>query len=158
MSINKRSRSLVRTIAQTMSSNKNSNNSTNIKCTNFIGNTCLHRTESWIKLYPFLKKCTPKCTPFFKTCTLAHKSTYNRVKLSLIYTRWEQMFKYFDGLFTRNSFFFFSEEILSFKIYWISVCFSISTPNHTALVVSLYIAYHYIYILNSLYFFSRSHQ
>jgi hypothetical protein len=24
-----------------MSSNKNSNNSTNIKCTNFIGNTCL---------------------------------------------------------------------------------------------------------------------
>ncbi len=41
MSINKRSRSFVRTIAQTMSSNKNSNNSTNIKCTNFIGNTCL---------------------------------------------------------------------------------------------------------------------
>ena len=41
MSINKRSRSLVRTIALTMSSNKNSNNSTNIKCTNFIGNTCL---------------------------------------------------------------------------------------------------------------------
>ena len=31
-----------------------------------------------------------------------------------------------------------------------------SPPNHTALVVSLYIAYHYIYILNSLYFFSRA--
>ena len=97
---------------------------------------------------------------FFEICTLAHKSTHNRVKcryIVLIYARWEQTFKYFDGLVIRNSFFFFSEEIFSFiccclyVFQFQNILFSAESYSFSCFII--YIAYHYIYLLNSLYFF-----
>ncbi len=38
-------------------------------------------TEIWI--IPFFEKCTLKCTLFLEMCMLAHKSIYNRVKMSV---------------------------------------------------------------------------
>ena len=53
---------------------------------------------------PFFEKCTPKCTLFTLVPITGLKCRY----IVLIYAIWEQIFKYFDGLDTRNSLWFWT--------------------------------------------------
>ena len=69
-------------------------------------------------LYPFLKNVPQNVLFFQKSVRSPSKVPITGLKcryIVLIYAIWEKIFKYFDGLVTRNSFlFYFSEEILWF--------------------------------------------